>query len=167
MATNGKIRPLEPSSSLTALNWPSEMTCVVTEPCARRYLEGQAIWDEKYAKAARKVKEKRERHVKKAEKDMEVLVKDMETRLKRAGTVLGGGKKDGGDDMVDGGEMKTDGMTHPLLNDPLFSWGWALEGENPPPSSLVSRRDTAGSFLLPWHSSYFMQTNFVIPHIRM
>lgn len=133
---------MEPSSDITALNWPAEMTCVVTEPCARRYLEGQAIWDEKYAKTAKKVKEKRERHVLKAAKDTEKLVVEMEKRLKRASTFgVGNGNGNGSE-----GSGSEDGNgRHPLLNDPLFSWGWALDGENPPPSSLVARRDTAGS----------------------
>lgn len=29
-----------------------------------------------------------------------------------------------------------------ILNSPLWTWGWALERENPPPSSIVARGDT-------------------------
>lgn len=149
VATNGKIRPMEPSSDITALNWPAEMTCVVTEPCARRYLEGQATWDEKYAKTAKKVKEKRDKHILKAAKDTERLVVEMEKRLKRASTIGGANGHGNGNGSGSEGLGAEDGnVRHPLLNDPLFSWGWALDGENPPPSSLVARRDTAGLYSL-------------------
>lgn len=134
VATNGQIRPLEDESELTALNWPTEMTCVITEPCARRYLEGQAIWDQKYAKTAKKVAVQREKQIRQAQKETERLVAEMEARL----------KKNPQSASVDGPGATDDTMGHALLNAPSFSWAWALEGENPPPSSLVARRDTAG-----------------------
>lgn len=140
VSTNGQIRPLEEEADLTALNWPEEMTCVITEPAARRYLEGQAIWDQKYAKAARKVAAQREKHVKEAQKDTARLVAEMEAKLKKTGT--------NGNAPTNGASSapSEDAAGHTLLNAPAFSWAWALEGENPPPSSLVSRRDTAGEY---------------------
>lgn len=144
VATNGQIRPLEDESKLTALNWPTEMTCVITEPCARRYLEGQAIWDQKYAKAAKKVAAQREKQIQRAQKETEKLVVEMEARLKK-GSQFAGAAPGNSDDAPASGVEATDNATgHALLNAPSFSWAWALEGENPPPSSLVSRRDTSG-----------------------
>ncbi|KAF8317651.1 alpha/beta-hydrolase [Clavulina sp. PMI_390] len=136
VATNGQVREMEPEADIRALHWPQELTCVITEPAARRYLEGQAIWDKKYASAARKVAERREKQVKLARKETAKLVMQMEERLVSAA------KKAVGGDGESGGNMDST-ASHTLLNEPSFSWAWALEGENPPPSSLVARRDTA------------------------
>ena len=155
VATNGQIRPLEPESDLTACNWPPEMICVVTSPTAKRYLEGQAIWDERYAKAAKKVAKVREKHVREAQKEVEVQIKKVEGVLRKASksgregaatTGAGGSASKGSGDDI--------GSSHALLNTASFSMAWALEGEYPPPSSLVGRRDTAGTSLsAPWFMS--------------
>lgn len=85
ISTSGKIRPLEPSESLTACNWPSEMICVVTSETAKRYLEGQAVWDERYKKSAAKVRKERERNVRAAERESERLLGRVEGLLREQG----------------------------------------------------------------------------------
>lgn len=147
VATNGQIRPLEEESKLTALHWPAEVTCVITEPALRRFLEGQAIWDEKYAKTTRKVATQRQKTIQHAQKDMIKLVAKMEAKLKTSFTGADSSRSEGHAGSVDpssAGMSSAASHTPAVLNAPSFSWAWALESENPPPSSLVARRDTAG-----------------------
>ena len=59
-------------------NWLPEVICVVTACFARRYLEGKAIWDERYAKAVRKIAAQREQHIRWVQQDTEKLLTGME-----------------------------------------------------------------------------------------
>jgi len=60
------------------LNWPPEVICVVTACFARRYLEGKAIWGERYAKTVCKIAPQREQHVRWVQRDSEKLLAGME-----------------------------------------------------------------------------------------
>jgi hypothetical protein len=55
----GVIRPLEPESEIPALLFPSGYIGVLLEPIARRFVEGQALWAKKFAKAAKRVASER------------------------------------------------------------------------------------------------------------
>lgn len=122
---------MERESEIRACNWPPELIGVITAGAARRYLEGQKKWDRKYARAAAQVARQRDKNIQRSQKETAQQIGKLQEKL-------------GSDDAA---EART------LLNAPGFSLAWALDGENPPPSSLVSRRDTAGE-----HGRY-MQIN--------
>ncbi|KZO93900.1 alpha/beta-hydrolase [Calocera viscosa TUFC12733] len=113
----GTIRPLENPGDLAALNVPLDEIGVIKESAAKRYLHGQALWDKRFASTVRSVEKDRIKHLKKARKDAD-----------RQASVYITGKRN----------------FQRTVNDEDASWGWswALDGEEPPPSSIVARRDT-------------------------
>ncbi|KZT58695.1 alpha/beta-hydrolase [Calocera cornea HHB12733] len=116
VSRTGTIRPLEPPEDLGALKVPLDEIGVIKENAAKRYLHGQALWDKKFASTVRAVEKDRIKHLKKARKDAD----------RRASMYITGKRN------------------HRTLTDEDASWGWswALDGEEPPPSSIVARRDT-------------------------
>ncbi|EJT96875.1 alpha/beta-hydrolase [Dacryopinax primogenitus] len=116
VSRTGTIRPLEPPSELPACEIALADIGVIKENAAKRYLHGQALWDKKFASTVRSVEKNRIKHLKRAGKDAD----------RRASLYV------------------TGKVNHRTLNDedPTWGWGWAVDGEDPPPSSIVARRDT-------------------------
>lgn len=93
----------------------------------RRYLEGRALFDKKHAKELLAIEKKRNRNIDLAKKDItRNLVHLQELLNGRAASK----KKETSKAFRDGLECSTG------------AWGWAWADERPPPSSIVSRRDT-------------------------
>ncbi len=127
VSTQGVIRPLEPESELDALNVPIEFMGAISELAARRFIEGQAKFDKKFSHAVKAIEKHRIDNLKRAKKDtirnIAVLQHSLESE-----------KKTDGDKTIKDGLLEASGS---------WSWAWALDaGETPPPSSIVSRRDT-------------------------
>lgn len=160
VSTQGVIRPLEPEEDLPACNVPFEMIGVINEAATKRYLQGQAMWDKKYSHVTKTVARHRERNLKNAGKESIKIMNQLHRRLSvnpsslssRSSTATNSQSASGSfasstnagtneSGSVSRGESITS-SSH-LLNSPLWSWTWALEGENPPPSSIVARRDTS------------------------
>jgi hypothetical protein len=129
VSTRGVIRPLEPAEQLDALRVPPELIGVLSERAVRRYLEGKALFDKKYAKEMLTVEKHRNRNIDLAKKDISKNLVHLQELHKGKGK--GKGKaKETTKSFRDGLESSTG------------NWGWALADERPPPSSIVSRRDT-------------------------
>lgn len=142
-----------------------------------RYLNGQALWDKKFARKRKQVAKQRERNLKESRnKDAKKIGKMWHERVearKRAGRD-NGAKRHGSDKPKNGkkpiGTSNSTGADTPLsqVSGPQdhsgdsetesvsswssdeasrrmmkedWSWKWALDGEAPPPSAIVSRRD--------------------------
>ena len=137
VSTIGVCRPLEPPSELAALNMPPEEVGVIKEGQAMRYLNGQKLWDKKFHRTSASVEKHRRKNLKMAkERDGKKLVRLWEDRLKHHHHHHGSGSE------TDGEGWETDGAGQEKgLMDQSWSWEWALHGEAPPPSAIISRRD--------------------------
>ncbi|KAK4685854.1 hypothetical protein P7C73_g4288, partial [Tremellales sp. Uapishka_1] len=137
---DGVCRPLEAESDLGAMTMPADEIGVIKEGPAMRYLDGQAAWDKKFSHAIKSVKRHRERNLKiSASKDAGKLREIWSERVKKHDEK----KRKESDGLGD--EDWEDDESVPnraeFLIDKSWSWTWALKGEAPPPSSIVSRRD--------------------------
>ncbi|TDL16124.1 alpha/beta-hydrolase [Rickenella mellea] len=135
VSTKGFLRALEPESELQACNVPPELIGVVSELAARRYLKGRAIFDKKFEGTAKSVAKSRARNLELADKDAARnlsqlqmhFFKDAYERDRKPGKPANAEKS----------------IKSGLTPSSSWSWAWAIEGdEQPPPSSIVSRRDT-------------------------
>lgn len=127
VSTQGIIRPLEPPDKIDGLHVPPEIIGVLSERAVRRYLEGKALFDRKYAKELLTIEKERKRNIDLAKKDItRNLAHLQELQNGRAP----GKQKETSQAFRDGLELSTG------------AWGWAWADERPPPSSIVSRRDT-------------------------
>lgn len=146
VSTTGVCRPLEPQSELAALNVPADEVGVIKEGQAMRYLNGQHLWDKKFHRAAKQVQKHRRKNLKMAkEKDGHKLLNMWEDRIRRKerereGTDTEGSGWETEGDGAESGIATPDGEERSVL-DQSWSWEWALQGEAPPPSAIVSRRD--------------------------
>ncbi|KAJ7169077.1 hypothetical protein C8R43DRAFT_982176 [Mycena crocata] len=143
VSTHGVVRPLEPEAELAAFTLTPEKVGVVSELAIRRFLDGTQRWDRKFAGALKTVEKHRRRNLERAKKDtlrnMNVLQnfigREMDAKAKEGAE--GGSSGHSTDDTTMG--IK-DGL---LASSGSWSWAWALDAnERPPPSSIVSRRDT-------------------------
>lgn len=145
------------------------MLGVINEAATKRYLQGQAMWDKKFSHATKSVARHREKNLKSAGKESVKIMNQLQRRLSmnpsasssRASVGVSSTSAAGSfasntnsntnintTETIGGGKplQPADSLSsnpHTMLNSPLWSWTWALEGENPPPSSLVARRDTS------------------------
>jgi hypothetical protein len=122
----------------------------------KRYLEGRALWDKKFSRQAAKVARQREKKKpapvgKRENVKVKTMVGRLQDRFDRnfrsstaaAHTPPGPGEKENATTTDNNNDANV------FLNSPLWNWSWALEGaEDPPPSSIVARRDTV-RFLAP------------------
>ncbi|KAF9519527.1 hypothetical protein BS47DRAFT_1358130 [Hydnum rufescens UP504] len=116
----------------------------------KRYLEGQALWDQKFSRQVEKVARQREKknfepagkreHV----KMMVGRLQDKLERKFRSSTAAAATTDTPPDpDENENATTTENNDANVFLNSPQWDWSWALEGEDPPPSSIVARRDTA------------------------
>jgi hypothetical protein len=132
VSTHGIIRPLEPTSELDAFHIPPENIGAFSELAVRRYLDAKAKFDKKFSGVQNDI-DKHRRH------NLELATKDIFRNMAQLqGDVTRSAK-----------ENKGKGKTANGLKEGLaaasgsWSWAWALDSdERPPPSSIVSRRDT-------------------------
>ena len=115
-----------------------------------RYLNGQAVWDRRFARSIRSIAKRREKNLRDARtRDSKKIVQIWQDkihsdsgertrdRLHRIMTAQStGSESDRGWET----EVERNSHQHGLL-DQSWSWEWALDGEAPPPSAIVSRRD--------------------------
>lgn len=131
VSTRGVIRPLEPESELSAFSLPPELVGVVSELALRRYLDGKAKFDKKFHSTTKTIAKRRQRHFDTAKRDAVKKMNQLQTYL-----------EDG--QIRQGSNDKAKEVKENVLEIGSWNWAWALDGdEHPPPSSIVSRRDTA------------------------
>ncbi|KIJ65967.1 hypothetical protein HYDPIDRAFT_181064 [Hydnomerulius pinastri MD-312] len=127
VSTRGVIRPLEPAEQLDAFHVPQDIIGVLSERAVRRYLEGKSHFDKKYAKEMQAIEKQRNRNIDLAKKDIS------KNFVQLQGLQNGKGKGKG---------RETTKAIKDGLESSTGNWSWAWADERPPPSSIVSRRDT-------------------------
>jgi len=128
--TSGVVRPLQPEHELDAFQLPREHIGQFSEITMRRYHRDRVRFDKKFAHTAKLIEKHRRRNLQQAK----------EETIKRMSVLRQTLHKDRS------GKLTTD-KVQPAKDGPLefpaCGWAWALdEKEDPPPSSIVSRRDT-------------------------
>jgi hypothetical protein len=141
VSTRGVLRPLEAEAELVAFSVAPENIGVVSELAARRFLDGTQRWDRKFAGASKTVEKHRQRNLERAKKD---TVRNMNVLHNFIGREADAKAKREDDMSEDKTQTTMMGIKDGLLaSSGSWSWAWALDAnENPPPSSIVSRRDT-------------------------
>jgi hypothetical protein len=132
VSTRGIVRPMEPESELDAFHVPQEIVGDFSELAVRRYLDAKVKFDRKFSGVRKVIDKHRRRNLELAKKDITRNMAQLQ-----------------GDVSKHGKERKNRGEPIKGLKEGLeassgsWSWAWALESdERPPPSSIVSRRDT-------------------------
>ncbi|KAJ2918541.1 hypothetical protein MD484_g1828, partial [Candolleomyces efflorescens] len=127
VSTDGLIRPLE--EELGAMKVPEDVVGSMSERTMRRCIAVQQQFDKKFAHTYKSVDKHRRKNLEQAKQD---TIKQL-SHLRK--TII---TKDN-----DRNSSAEQGFKEYLLSSPGWSLAWALdEHENPPPSSIVSRRDT-------------------------
>lgn len=151
---SGNVRGLEPADQLPACTMPLSETGYIKEGPAMRYIEGQAKWDRKFHRVRKRVARHRKRNLKKAKnKDADRIRKNWVSVGENIKASMpdepaddehhhhhgeGEDDRDSSSSSSSSSEEFPDGDDTDLLGS---TWGWALNGEAPPPSAIVSRRD--------------------------
>ncbi|KAL1411376.1 hypothetical protein Q8F55_002332 [Vanrija albida] len=156
---DGVCRPLEPESELGAMTIPASEIGIVKAGPALRYAEGQSIWDHKYRRQKKKVATRREQNLATAtSRDLSHIVKHWEERtteltpeeraaiVEKAEGASRPARGAGDESDTSGGSSSDEPGGHAVhraytVPDETWYWQWALHGEAPPPSAIVSRRD--------------------------
>jgi hypothetical protein len=125
------IRPLEPEAELPAMRLKAELIGAICEPSLRRYMEGKAKYDGKFSGTLKSIKKERTRNLKLAHKEGDESMGHLESYLQKV------------TERSDCGVNPLDSPRVQKVTAGSWNWSWALhEDEHPPPSSIVSRRDT-------------------------
>ena len=126
VSTKGVIRPLELEAELEALQIQPQQVGQFTEHTINRYLKEREIFTKKFSRTAKSIEKHRRQNLERAKHDT----------IKRMGFLQQFLHKT--DD-----EVETTKRKESAIHSPQWGWAWALdEEEDPPPSSIVSRRDT-------------------------
>ncbi|KAG2153191.1 hypothetical protein DEU56DRAFT_878912 [Suillus clintonianus] len=133
VSTSGVIRPLEPESELDAFHIPLEIMGVLSELAVRRYMEGKGKFDKKFAKERHAIQKQRNRNLELSKKDVLKNIAQLQDWHGSQSNNSKGKARDTAKGIKEGLEAAS----------ASWSWAWALDvDERPPPSSIVSRRDT-------------------------
>jgi len=131
VSIRGVIRPLEPEAKLSALQVKADLVGVVSELALRRYIDGKTKHDVKFSGTLKSIAKERKRNLKLAHKEGDKYLGHLESYLQKATEKSGSGL-----DVLDSPRLQK-------FTSGSWNLSWALdEDENPPPSSIVSRRDT-------------------------
>lgn len=126
VSIRGVIRPLEPEAELPAFKLEPKSIGTISELSLRRYIQGKAEYEAKFCCTRKHVAKERERHLKLARKEGDQSLAHLESYLHTVEEEPESGQSDLDGPGIDG-----------------WTWSWALDDdEHPPPSSIVSRRDT-------------------------
>jgi hypothetical protein len=124
VSTKGVVRPLEHETELGALQLQS--VGQLSEHTINRFLKEREIFDKKFSNTLKSIEKHRCRNLERSKHDMTKWLGFLRQFLHKS------------DD-----EAETEKRIESVILSPRWNWAWALdEGEDPPPSSIVSRRDT-------------------------
>ncbi|KAG1746357.1 hypothetical protein EDB19DRAFT_1631628 [Suillus lakei] len=133
VSTSGVLRPLEPEADLDVFHTPLEIIGVLSELAVRRYMEGKGKFDKKFAKDRHAIQKQRHRN-------LELSRKDVLKNIAQLHNSHGSQSKNGKGKARETVKGIKEGLEAASAS---WSWAWALDvDERPPPSSIVSRRDT-------------------------
>ena len=131
VSIRGVIRPLEPEAELPAFQLKADHVGMVSELSLRRYIQGKDKYDKKFSGTLKNVVKERMHNLKLAHKEGDKSLGHLESYLQKVTE-----KSDRGKDVLDSPRLQK-------VTAGSWNWSWALdEDEHPPPSSIVSRRDT-------------------------
>ena len=133
VSTHGVLRALEPEEALSAFRLPPELIGEISELAVRRWMDGTAKFGKKFGKTAKAIEKARERNIERAKQDTVRNMVQLQAFLEH----------DHGRDKSEKSMGEVGAVKEGLAASGSWQWAWALDGdENPPPSSIVSRRDT-------------------------
>ena len=122
---------MEPEAELPALKVKDHLIGAICELSLRRYIRGQTKFDRKFSGTLKSVKKERARNLKLAHKESDKSMGHLESYLEKVG---------------ERSHSEVNPLDSPRVQKVTagsWNWSWALdEDEHPPPSSIVSRRDT-------------------------
>ena len=122
---------MEPETELAAFQLKAGNVGVVCEVSLRRYMQGKTKYDTKFSGTFKSIGKERKRNLKLAHKEGDRSLSHLESYLEKVTE-----KSDSGKNVLDSPRLQK-------VTAGSWSWSWALdEDEHPPPSSIVSRRDT-------------------------
>jgi hypothetical protein len=122
---------LEPEAELAAFQLKADIVGVVSELSLRRYIQGKDKFDAKFSGTTKSIAKERKRNLKLAHKEGDESLSHLESYLQKVTE-----KSVGGQSVLDSPRLQK-------VTAGSWNWSWALdEDEHPPPSSIVSRRDT-------------------------
>lgn len=129
VSTAGVTRLLEPESELDAFQMPSEHVATLRDNTVDRFLKVNSSYEKKFARTYKSVEKRRRHTLERAKVDSIKKMGILRQSLHNA--------------RVRGAQESTNTLRDNVMASPGWGWAWALdEGEDPPPSSIVSRRDT-------------------------
>ena len=124
VSTKGVVRPLEHETELGALQLQNVGR--FSEQTINRFLKERETFDKKFSKTLKSIEKHRHRNLERSKHDMIKWLGFLRQFLHKS------------DD-----ETETEKRIESVILSPRWNWAWALdEEEHPPPSSIVSRRDT-------------------------
>ncbi|BGP12779.1 hypothetical protein JCM10213_007293 [Rhodosporidiobolus nylandii] len=159
ISITGVVRPMEAIEDMLLLKLDKEDIGLIKEAPVKRYLAGKAIWDRKFRRDYIKVQKERERHLKKSMKEEATRITERVSELSKEEKKKGSSSSarpnpaildpdtpapvtDSPEPLDIPGAMR--GRATSTASIPIGLEGsWDLHGENPPPSSLAGRKDTA------------------------
>jgi len=122
---------LEPETELPAFQLKADLVGTISELSLRRYIQGKAKYDGKFSGTFKSVERERKRNLKLAHKEGDISMGHLESYLQKVTEKSGTGQN-----ILDSPRLQK-------VTAGSWNWSWALdEDEHPPPSSIVSRRDT-------------------------
>lgn len=145
VSTAGITRQLESEDDLAACKIPISHVAQLSEASVVRFLKTQRRFDQQFEHTIKSIEKSRRRNLSKAKEDTIKRVTVLQQSFqKRADTMEEEDRSDTKIQMLDlratQSRVKFDQR---VLSSPGWAWSWALdEMENPPPSSIVARRDT-------------------------
>ncbi|KZT21084.1 alpha/beta-hydrolase [Neolentinus lepideus HHB14362 ss-1] len=140
VSTHGAIRPLEPESDLPALQVPAQVIGNINELAVQRYLDGLRYFDEKFGHTKKSIAKVRKRNLERAKKDTIRNIAQLQMYLNQDEDTSDSKGKAKSESKSQERKGVKEGL---MAASGSWSWAWALDtDEHPPPSSIVSRRDT-------------------------
>lgn len=133
VSTKGVVRPLEPQEELQAFTFDHKLIGVLSELAIRRYIDARDKFAKKYRGAAKRVEQTRRKNLAASKQDIDRNVEALKVAQSNSP-----GQRSRSSSLRQ--EMQAETLD---LGSGRWNWAWALQSdERPPPSSIVSRRDT-------------------------
>ena len=131
VSIQGVIRPLEPEAELPSFQLKDDLVGAATEIPLRQYIQAKAEYQVKFSSTYKSVIKERERNLRLAHEEDDRSLGHLESYLQKVTE-----RSDSGQNVLDSPRLQK-------ITADSWNWSWAMdEDENPPLSSLVSRRDT-------------------------
>jgi len=138
---HGHVRQMEEIDDIPCLQLHPDEIGLLHEGPARRWQDGQQLWDEKFKAVAKRVQKRRKKY---EEEYLRILERAKELGLKQVDSRRNTGT--GGSSSTKGvGVIQTERRWGPL----------DLDEEDPPPSAIAARRDTPGALALLRKTVYY------------